>query len=469
MNVTLFSSVFLTLFVFTGIAKENGDSSMAAAPINSAVVDTVQKPEESADSTDRNSTPDPIEKKKSPSDSNTAEPVKKDSIQPATSPVDSTTDGKLQKEPQPEAQIHSSSSILEESEEELILDGGEESIIPAAAEAVSKITSSADSQSTDSQKVISPASADSSSMGIDSTSGKQQEEPVFHYPASAMPKIPEEPPQPMRVEEMKSINFAKNYKEYRSIKVAMLLSLLVPGTGQAYAHNMLKTGIFGAVEVGLITAGAIVGFNGKKKWDNAHHYADDHYSTESFTEYYKNLKDNNNSDIDSQLFTTYVSVDTFYLDAREKNQDYYNYISHVVSPYIQGWKDVCPRFDANFDPINDTNYVYFANEDEDSIYLVYRIDKNGDTSLAQYGFSKYQEEYNDRLSKANTFYRWSKSLFTILILNHIASAIDAGITAKAYNDKLLGKKSFWQKLNIRETYVGTPLGPANGFALEVRF
>ncbi|MBN1307649.1 MAG: hypothetical protein JXA18_07025 [Chitinispirillaceae bacterium] len=392
--------------------------------------------------------------------------IPSESVQSVTVPVDSTGADTLEATSVPKLDVRKEqpSSIIEESEEELILDGGEEAIIaPPAAETVPQ-----EPLSGDSQKVLAPASADSSSGEIDSASGEQQKEPAFQYPASAMPKISDAPPQPMRIEAMQSINFAKNFKEYRSLKVAMFLSLLVPGAGQAYAHNLVKTGVFGAVEIGLIAAGAIVGFNGKRKWEYAHDYADKNFSVDSFAVYYKNLK-SRIPDIDSQLFATYVSVDTFYLEAREKNQDYYNYISHEVSPYIHGWNDVRPRFDASFEIISDEHGVYVAHPDPDSSYLVYQIYENGDSSLAQYGFSEHQKEFNRRLSKSNSYYRWSKSLFTILVLNHIASAIDAGITAKAYNDKLLGKRSFWQKLNIRESYVSTPTGPANGLALEVRF
>ena len=68
---------------------------------------------------------------------------------------------------------------------------------------------------------------------------------------------------------MKSINFAKNLKDYRSPKIAILLSLLFPGAGQAYAKNYLKTGIFGAVEVALITAGTMFGLKGKEQIEKA--------------------------------------------------------------------------------------------------------------------------------------------------------------------------------------------------------
>lgn len=360
-----------------------------------------------------------------------------------------------------------SSLIVDESEEELILDGGEENIIMPVSTKSSTEQSPAPPVQQDSSQADAVA-GDSLPPGSEST--QEPETPKQLYPVSPIPQTAEDPPPPPKIGKMHSINFAKNLKEYRSPKVAILLSLLLPGAGQAYARNYLKTGIFGAVEIGLITTGVILSYKGSKKLKAAHSYADDHYDIDSFEVYYTHLSNAHTEDEIEDMFLTYESVDDFYQHEKEKNQNYYNYISHEVSPYIQGWDDVYPRFDAGFQVINDSEGKHYFT-DEDSIYLVYSVDtENEDTTFLGYGASQHQKYYSDTLlSKANSYYRWSKTFFTLLILNHIASAIDAGITAKAYNDMLLGKRSLWQKINIREKYVRTPSGTANGLALEVRF
>ena len=359
-------------------------------------------------------------------------------------------------------------AVIQEMDEDLILEGGEENILaPVTIETPVQLPSPPDSSVTTKTAV-----SDSGSLSIagEDSLSKQQKTVLPHYPSSAMPKV-EEDSKPLAIEKTLSINFAKNYKEYRSPKLAILLSLLVPGVGQAYSHNKIKTGIFGFVEVAFIAAGAIVGYQGNKKMKNARSFADNHYNFDSLTSYYNSLEIKN-PEIDSQVFISYISYDDFKKEAEagNKSQSYYNHISHEVSPYIQGWDDVSPRFDENFDPINTSDSgKYIVNEDPDSSYLVYFVNNNGDTSEAQFGFSPNQKLFNQKLSKANSYFRWSKSLFTMLLINHVVSAIDAGITAKAFNDKLLGKKSVWQRFNLNETIVHTPVGPAQGFALEVRF
>ena len=168
-------------------------------------------------------------------------------------------------------------------------------------------------------------------------------------------------------------------------------------------------------------------------------------------------------------FLNESEVDTFYSDAKKKNQSYYNFIGFGDSPYLHGWDDATPEFNSDFEPVNNSDdTTYFA--DPQQRYLIY-FTTSDDTTTREifYGSSENQKTYNKKVSEANDSYRWSKNFFTILIINHVASAIDAAITAKAYNDKLLDKTSFWNNINIREKLVSTPTEPANGLALEVRF
>ena len=355
--------------------------------------------------------------------------------------------------------------IIEETEEDLILDGGEESILaPIATEPpVQPVSVTSDSAAT-------PQTSGTSDSAVVKTDvpPNEQKKVITHYPAEAMPKI-EDTPKPVLIEKTQSINFAKNFKEYRSPKVAILLSLLVPGTGQAYAHHKLKAGIFGAVEVAFIAAGAIVGYQGNKRTKEAHSFADTHYSMDSISDYHS-LLTGFESEIDFDSVVFYGEYDQFERDASKKNQSYYDNINRADGPYVQGWDDVIPHPESDFSEAFTTDSgTYVFSQDPDSIYLAYFIDKQGDTIDVQFGFSDNQKNYSKQLSKANSFFRWSKSLFSMLLINHIVSAVDAGITAKAYNDKLLGKTSLWQNINLKEKVVSTPVGPAQGYSLEVRF
>lgn len=349
--------------------------------------------------------------------------------------------------------------ILEESEE-LNLDGGEESLLgPSLTNDKDAKKAKPEKRENDTIKTTSKDTVqDSASIQVTTDTVKSI------VPISPIVIPPKEPLSPAKIERVKSIDFAKNYKEYRSPKVAILLSLFLPGLGQAYAQNGLKAAVFGAVEVAFITGGVVLAVNGNSRMKDAYSFAGDHYSVSKFMNYYEKLK-RRIPDADTSVFLAYDDPSNFKSDSG--SQSFYNNLSYELTPYIQGWDDAKPEFDENFDllPIEGERFVV----NQDSIYLIYRISENGDSSLAQFGFSENQKEYSRKIADGNKYFRWSKAVFTTMLINHIVSAIDAGLTAKAYNDNLLGRHSIWERIRVREKYVATPIGTATGLALEVKF
>src|SRR5512133_1101881 len=115
-------------------------------------------------------------------------------------------------------------------------------------------------------------------------------------PTTPTPVVVEKPkaaaPVAMKIEDADSINFAKNLKNYRNPKIAMLLSLILPGAGEVYAKNYVRAGIFGAMEAGIIITGALVKSKSNQMRDDARKFADQHYSADSLIAYYTKFKSN---------------------------------------------------------------------------------------------------------------------------------------------------------------------------------
>ena len=79
---------------------------------------------------------------------------------------------------------------------------------------------------------------------------------------------------PVTIESVHSINFAKNLKDYRSPKMAMFLSLIVPGLGQAYTKHYVRAGIFIAIEAAAIGGAIFYNAKGKNEYNAAKNFAD---------------------------------------------------------------------------------------------------------------------------------------------------------------------------------------------------
>ncbi|HON09316.1 MAG TPA: hypothetical protein PLE24_00500 [Chitinispirillaceae bacterium] len=351
-----------------------------------------------------------------------------------------------------------------ESEEELILEGGEEDLLGPAREE-KKIE-----QLESSEKVAeSPDQSTDSSLAETEQSTTEQEQKVAEKPVKEAPESglkPQPAPEVSKIEKMEPINFARNLKEYRSPKVAIMLSLLLPGLGQAYARNVKKAVAYGAVEATVIGVGAGFGIKGRNEKKDAYDFADQHYSTGNFLSYYKKLSSKFSDSTLEQIFLGTDSA-TFIRSANKKDEDFYRTIREYDNPFIHGWDDAEPGFDGDFEILSEYEDKYRKLSDLDKGFLVYKAEE--DSGNALYGFSENQKKFSKKISESNKYYRISKGVLTMLLVNHIVSAIDAGITAKAHNDQLLGKESFWQRINIEQQTVQTVNGPASGYALQVRF
>lgn len=382
-----------------------------------------------------------------------------------------TDDNSRESVEQPESEDE---KVFSDSEDELILDGGEESILGEEQlvpreELQETLEPSKMVQEDDSGEQREDEDRDSLSEKMKQSYRPDPETVKRVKSVEGRPEIPSpqdsvklEEKTPVRIEKMQSINFAENVSRYRSPKLAMLMSFLVPGTGQAYARCGWRAGLYGAVEAAIIGIGATFGVKGKNAKKDAKEFANEHYDFKHFDKYYNVLSRHVGDDTLSELFSS-PSVDTFKNIYERKSEDFYKLLRDKDNPFIHGWEDVTPGFDSITFVVDDQNYRQVT----DSLYLVYRA--GSDSTKAQFGFSEYQKEYDKMMSESNSHYRVSKNVLTLLIVNHIVSALDAGITARAYNDKLLGKQSVWQNINLKEQQIATVSGILNGYVLQVRF
>jgi len=286
------------------------------------------------------------------------------------------------------------------------------------------------------------------------------------------------------VEDVRSINFAKNQKEYRSPKLAMFMSLLVPGLGQAYTKNYIKAGIFVLAEAAVITYGVTYNQKGKNAYDKAKNYANQHYNYNKYVTYYNNLKAYFTQKLaqpDSNFYSAYDSS-TYHEFEREnisKSSGWYNDLSN--NTYVAGWDSCAPLFTSEgysglANGFGDT-VTYYGNKYvvNDSLFLyVNQIDSATGviTGTKLVGYSPFQSVYKSMIKKSNDYYSTASTIFMGLLVNHVVSAIDALISAKAYNSALLGKETLWQHIHLESqwTQARTPQSlPSPGLALKVAF
>ena len=103
-------------------------------------------------------------------------------------------------------------------------------------------------------------------------------------------------------------------------------------------------------------------------------------------------------------------------------------------------------------------------------YLVDRLGTNGNVvESGIFGYSPNQVAYTNMMSKSNDYYKLANTILALMIINHVASAVDALIGAYAYNNQLLGKETLWQHVKVSPQFAVDLVNPSLGLALKVGF
>ncbi|MCL1946362.1 MAG: DUF5683 domain-containing protein, partial [Chitinivibrionia bacterium] len=259
------------------------------------------------------------------------------------------------------------------------------------------------------------------------------------------------------VAEERTIDFHRNLSQYRSPQKAFLYSLLLPGFGQAYNKNYWRTGLYAAVEIGMITGAIYFRKDATKIRKEAETFAETHFDTTQLRDFYKKITDKgyaNFPDIirDMEGFTignlifggglggifsdeyevlvnpetndtTYILDPNGYAYKEYMKQFSEDFYGNIKSYYAtQGWKDA-EFSDPNFDKY-----------DIDTVGFPPYVIINGQRG---FGISSNQRHFISLMDESAKQGRRGSAFVVGIFVNHIASAMDAFLSTIIHNRKLL--------------------------------
>lgn len=247
--------------------------------------------------------------------------------------------------------------------------------------------------------------------------------------------------------EVEQINASSVVDDYKSPRRALIISLLVPGTGQAYIRKGWRSAMYLSLEVAGIVG--IVKFNktGDEIKAQSEDFADKNYSEEKNRQF---LDDLTAYGVSNPLYGgSIISVEqaiyggAYYSDSMLTATEKYlndlnsNKYSKVTDPLsVQGWNDATPTYNSTatstqpFYNVEGTGYTI------DSSFLTI---SGADT---KYGSSNNLNHYEYLVDEYEKRYAWRNTMIVALILNHVTSAIDAYISTVRYNRALINKTSY---------------------------
>lgn len=222
----------------------------------------------------------------------------------------------------------------------------------------------------------------------------------------------------------------------KSVFLAGLMSAVIPGAGEIYTGNYLKAGLFLAIEAAAITTAVIYDNKGNDQTTMFENYANTHWSPDRYAQWsldnLQNLAPSiSESDLNYYQNNLFNNGELNYNILNRMEQLIGGYYSHQLDPFgTQQYYEMIGKY-HQFNP----GWDDFGNQP----FQPYDPDNYKVTDKFKY--------YSGERSKANDFYSVAKTAVTIVILNHIISAVDAALSANSYNKSLETKVSL-EKQNI---------------------
>ncbi len=255
------------------------------------------------------------------------------------------------------------------------------------------------------------------------------------------------------VKAMSSVDVEGSLEGYKSPRRAMFFSLAVPGAGQAYVGQYWKTGLFVALEAATIAGAVYYKKEGKDIQDQAYAHYDKRFSDTKLEKFLNDITAYGRGQSSGKLYESLsdeqkmIVVDSVVFGGNKTYQQ--NADSTAVQKYmtafnsdehkfardetaLQGWRDATPGYVAGSSTfwtegtamlVDETNFLHLT---------------GGDT---RYGSSDDRNRYIELLKDSDKQYDISRALVIGILVNHVASATDAYISAHRHNRELMNEEN----------------------------
>ena len=218
---------------------------------------------------------------------------------------------------------------------------------------------------------------------------------------------------------------------YKLPKRALFFSAVLPGAGELYAESYLRAAGFFLVEVGAWTYYSIYNKKGNEKEDEFQSFADEKWDPKKWYNWYINI---DSTKRDLMTHASHMEELVMPLISGEgdvkKTQQYYEMIGKYAE-FVVGWEGT-------------RNNVLYEE------LLQYR---RNEVPIA--------DDYMKMRARSNDLFKQARTGTTIVMLNHLLSAIDAAWAAKIHNNRLLQAS-----LQVDQIYYANHLQPVLSLKLS---
>lgn len=214
--------------------------------------------------------------------------------------------------------------------------------------------------------------------------------------------------------------------------LAGLMSLALPGAGEFYNGDYLKSAIFLAVEAAVVTIGVVYDNKGDDQTEFYKNYAEENWSVSKYAQWTLENANRINSQVDPSQY------DVFRNDG-SVNWDQLNSLENAIGKWFS--HRLAPRGDQQYYEMIGKYQQFNPGWDDFQ-------ESESDPFTFGDPLTDMFNKYSDQRGKANDFYNIARWAVIGVVTNHILSAVDAAWSASRYNSRLESK------LNIKKQQIG---------------
>lgn len=209
-----------------------------------------------------------------------------------------------------------------------------------------------------------------------------------------------------------------------------LFSLVIPGTGQYHSERYTKAAIFFGAEVALIAYAILSDNNGNKKTEEFERYAEDHWSAEQYARW---IEAHGKADY-GPTSVTFTETD---FAAIRNNHDFSKINEWEQGSHSEGFSHQLPKFREQqyYELIGKYRQFKFGWDQYplDGQGIPVSDNKQYDNLLSA---DAQITNYATERARANDYYYAASFAVSVLVINHVISALDAYLSTKSFNKEI---------------------------------
>jgi len=236
-------------------------------------------------------------------------------------------------------------------------------------------------------------------------------------------------------------------RDYKSPILSGAMSAVLPGAGQFYNKDYWKTALFLAIEAAAITIGVVNDNKGDEQTEKFESIANERWDAGKYARWTIDNMDEHLESVIGHGHSSSEYTDLFLDEDRtvvnwealnRMERDIGGWYSHQLEIYgEQQYYEMIgkyPQFNPGWDDFDENSSFTYTNEHQDPV-------------------TPHFDDYSGERGKANDYYNIASTAVTIVVINHIISAVEAAWSSSRYNKKLAMNVSLEnQMVGLREIY-----------------